>query len=404
MAQNISWLGNEYTGVGFVALPKTGGGEARFDDASVTTAVAADVASGKIFLSADGAPTTGTGSGGGGAEYTRTVAVAQQTVTMGTVDSHTAAYLSTAVNTFESGADYIVTFNGTEYWYTCQNGWYGSILGELNYLWGTDTAQVYPFLIQDYSTASSLLLLTYDGYVNTNVSIKVEKVELLSGGTTLTTKSITQNGTYSASDDNADGYSSVTVNVSGGSPTLQTKTATPTTSQQTITPDSGYDGLSQVTVNAIPSEYIIPTGNLAITQNGTGIDVAQYSTVSVTVSGGSVNIGTVTTTNSSNQSTSINFTLPSGRTPKAFFCRLTEQIARTSGSRYYYVFDMRWDGSSNGGVAGNTFYMSSGTLTNVTSGYSKSQDGTTYTLSSTGSRSASPGSFFNGTYELVYVY
>lgn len=34
---------------------------------------------------------------------------------------------------------------------------------------------------------------------------------------TLTTKTITQNGTYNASSDNADGYSSVTVNVSGGS-------------------------------------------------------------------------------------------------------------------------------------------------------------------------------------------
>ena len=37
-----------------------------------------------------------------------------------------------------------------------------------------------------------------------------------SGSATLITKSITQNGTYNASSDNADGYSSVTVNVSGG--------------------------------------------------------------------------------------------------------------------------------------------------------------------------------------------
>lgn len=36
------------------------------------------------------------------------------------------------------------------------------------------------------------------------------------GGSTLGTKTITQNGTYNATDDNLDGYSEVTVNVSGG--------------------------------------------------------------------------------------------------------------------------------------------------------------------------------------------
>ena len=147
-------------------------------------------------------------------------------------------------------------------------------------------------------------------------------------------KTITENGTYDASDDGYDGYSrvvasvpntytagdegkvvdngalvsqtsatytinntydttlinSVTVNVSGGStPTLETvtKTYTPTTSQQTetITPSSGYDGIGEVdvTVNAIPSQYIIPTGTKSISSNGTGIDVKAYEYADVAV-------------------------------------------------------------------------------------------------------------------------
>ena len=61
-------------------------------------------------------------------------------------------------------------------------------------------------------------------------------------------KSITANGTYDVK-----GYASVQVAVptEGNTPTLQTKNVTPSASEQTVTPDSGYDGLSQVTVGAV---------------------------------------------------------------------------------------------------------------------------------------------------------
>lgn len=78
-------------------------------------------------------------------------------------------------------------------------------------------------------------------------------------------------------DDGYDGFSQVTVNAGGSSINNQNKTVDPTESQQSITADSGYTGLGTVTVKAISSTYV-----------GTGI--TRRSSSDLTASGATVTV------------------------------------------------------------------------------------------------------------------
>ena len=54
----------------------------------------------------------------------------------------------------------------------------------------------------------------------------------------------------------------------GGSVNVQAKTVTPKTTQQVVTPDAGYNYLSQVTVNAVPYDETTSGGSTTVTIAG----------------------------------------------------------------------------------------------------------------------------------------
>lgn len=177
---------------------------------------------------------------------------------------------------------------------------------------------------------------------------------------------------------------SLTANVT----TKAAATITPGTTNQTIASGTYLTG-----TQTISGDANLVAGNI---KSGTSI----FGVTGTYSGGGTLTVATKTATLSAVGQT-LSFTSLSG-TPKYWFVKTTSQISSSGSTTIYYITDGFWDGTS---VKGNSFRIgSTRRIYSWTSGVTQSYSSGTLTITGGSATGSSPGQFFNGTYELTYVY
>ncbi len=252
--------------------------------------------------------------------------------------------------------------------------------------------------VSNHSVSVTPSVTNTTGYITggtkSGTAVSVSASELVSG-----TLSVTSAGTKDVTN-----YASASIpSGTEGTPTATKGTVTNHSVSVTpsVTNTSGFISGGTKTGTAVTvSASELVSGSETKTENGT-YDVTNLAELVVNVSGGGTSTcDTETMTNSNDQATSIQFTGLSGQ-PKWFFVRCTSQLTRSSSYSYYYVTAVRYNGTNH---YGNYWRRSNGGFYNDTTHYSHTYSNGTLTISSSASRGAAGGSFYNGGYELVYVY
>ena len=281
----------------------------------------------------------------------------------------------------------------------------------------TVTATTAYFQAEEYA-----LCYTYGGG---SANIGTEDVQVGSGATSITFTGLSDEPScwscvFTSNFSTSSGYTRVMAIVNDGSSTYGMEMGSGALATSNWTSSYSNGSLTIISQSTSAGGYFHQPGNyhltyavggkvdvtvepLTVTQNGVYSEAGKaYSPVTVSVSGGSVQFDTKTASGDSTYPTSLQFTSMKGE-PKAFVLRLNAQVSSSGSTTYYYIVDICHFGTT---THGNCFRIgSTRRVENVTSGYSYSYNNGTLTVtSSAASRSASPGAFYNGSYELLYAY
>lgn len=113
------------------------------------------------------------------------------------------------------GDRYRITWNNTVYtktavYDTAIGSSYGNVIGNPAILNGTDDGSNVPFCAFKYPSDDNVMVISTTG--SGTITLKIEKI-VIGSNASFGTKTISANGTYNASTDSLDGYSSVTVSI-----------------------------------------------------------------------------------------------------------------------------------------------------------------------------------------------